>query len=80
MFPRLLLSPLVAAALLSGCDEPYSTPAPQVGLANPASQHCIRKGGTLIERRTAEGTLHDCRLPDGRTVEEWALFRSAHGF
>ena len=49
----------------------------RAGLANPASQHCVARGGTLGIRTAAEdGQSGWCHLPDGRVVEEWALFRA----
>lgn len=45
------------------------------GIANPASQHCLRIGGQLQIREGAQGQFGVCILPDGRQCEEWALFR-----
>jgi hypothetical protein len=59
---------------LAACTE--TAPQPAVGLANPASQFCIDKGGTLEIRDEAGGQAGYCTLPDGRVVEEWELFRS----
>ncbi|MDO5657584.1 MAG: DUF333 domain-containing protein [Paracoccus sp. (in: a-proteobacteria)] len=53
--------------------------APVIGAPNPASVYCIEQGGRLEIRRTAEGDAGYCHLPDGRVVEEWALFRAANG-
>ncbi|WP_323368404.1 putative hemolysin [Komagataeibacter medellinensis] len=55
-------------------------PAPQsrIGMANPASVYCQKRGGTLEMRHTAQGTTGWCHLPDGTVVEEWALWRSHH--
>ena len=48
--------------------------APQ--LANPASQNCVVKGGTLrIERRPDGGQYGVCVFVDNYQCEEWALFR-----
>lgn len=51
--------------------------APQrVGMANPASEHCVKKGGKLEIRKNAEGAEYGiCHLPDGTEVDEWELFR-----
>ena len=67
------LSLLICLALFA-CQE---TPKP-VGLANPASVYCADQGGTSVSRETAQGTVSDCHLPDGRIIEEWALFRADH--
>ena len=48
-------------------------------MPNPASKYCVDSGGRSEIRRAAHGGQYGvCILPDGRTVEEWALFRSAH--
>jgi putative hemolysin len=38
----------------------------------------VEQGGRLDIVETAEGQVGFCTLPDGRRVEEWALFREAH--
>lgn len=48
----------------------------RLGMANPASEHCVKKGGKLEIRKNAEGGEYGvCHLPDGTEVEEWELFR-----
>jgi hypothetical protein len=45
-------------------------------LANPASQHCLAQGGSLlIESDGSGGQFGVCRFDDGRQCEEWALWR-----
>ncbi|QND83148.1 Putative hemolysin [Chromobacterium vaccinii] len=65
------------ALLLAACAQ---NPAPQpqaVGMANPASVYCVKQGGKLLPKKDAAGGEYAlCQLPDGRAVEEWALFRS----
>ena len=80
-YARLAL--LMTASTLAACaaSAPDATNAPEnapaVGLANPASVHCIERGGRLEIRQGAEGNESGwCHLPDGRVVEEWALFRA----
>lgn len=73
------LAPLMTAAALAACAAP-SAPAtsapPLIGMANPASVHCERLGGRLEIRKDEQGNESGwCHLPDGRVVEEWALFR-----
>lgn len=74
------LKPALAALpalLLAACAQ---NPAPQpqaVGMANPASVHCVKQGGKLLPQKDTAGNEYAlCQLPDGRTVEEWTLFRS----
>jgi putative hemolysin len=45
-------------------------------LANPASQNCAARGGTLtIERRPDGGQFGVCLFTDNYQCEEWAMFR-----
>jgi putative hemolysin/membrane-bound inhibitor of C-type lysozyme len=45
-------------------------------LANPASQHCLAQGGSLlIESDGSGGQFGVCRFDDNRQCEEWALLR-----
>ena len=60
----------------SGASAQSPPTAPQ--LANPASQNCTVKGGTLrIERRPDGGQYGVCVFVDNYQCEEWALFRGA---
>jgi putative hemolysin len=65
----------LTALLMVGREAPAQTqPAPQ--LANPASQNCVKQGGTLtIERRPDGGEYGVCVFTDNYQCEEWALFR-----
>lgn len=47
----------------------------EVKVANPASVHCEKEGGTLEIVDTDEGQVGMCTLPDGTECEEWAYFR-----
>lgn len=49
--------------------------AQPAGIANPASQNCIEKGGTLEMRKNKNGEYGVCFFDDNRQCEEWALFR-----
>ncbi|KAA6181767.1 DUF333 domain-containing protein [Thiohalocapsa marina] len=47
-----------------------------MGVANPASVHCIEQGGTLdIRTRPDGGEYGVCVFEDNRQCEEWALLR-----
>jgi putative hemolysin len=50
-------------------------PAPQATLSNPASQNCVRLGGTLEIRTSKAGQYGVCLFEDNRQCEEWALLR-----
>ncbi len=72
--------PLSALALLSACAAPSPTPETKsIGMANPASQYCVKLGGKLeIVKQADGGEIGMCHLPDGTTIEEWQLFRRDH--
>jgi len=49
---------------------------PRVGIANPASEYCVKKGGKLEIRKNREGDEYGiCHLADGTEIEEWEMFR-----
>lgn len=88
MTSRLLTAVLPLALLsLAACSTPSEPAAPKtpqagadapkgVGMANPASMHCQKLGGTLEIRTGKDGGQYGlCHLPDGRVCEEWALMR-----
>lgn len=72
---------------LSGCassmnQEGKQKPGqpPSVGMPNPASVHCINKGGKVILQKDKDGNQFGmCHLPDDTQVEEWALYRRDNG-
>jgi putative hemolysin len=62
-----------AIAALTGCHEKK-----KIGLANPASQNCIDKGGTLQNLKRGDGGEYGvCYFEDNRQCEEWALFHKS---
>ena len=63
----------VALSLPAACTERASAP---IGKPNPATEYCISQGGAHEVRRTSAGDVGDCRLPDGRVVDEWEFYRS----
>lgn len=67
-----LFSCILALVLLGGCRS--RAPDPSVAIANPASEHCIKKGGKLEIVKDESGEKGMCHLPDGTVVEEWKLF------
>ncbi len=69
---RSLLSLSLVLVFLSAC----ATPTPQAGLPNPASENCVKQGGTLtIQKRGDGGEYGVCLFEDNRQCEEWALLR-----
>lgn len=72
---KLAALPLALLAL-SACNS-TEVPEQRVGMANPASVYCANQGGRVELRDEAAGQAGYCHLPDGRVVEEWALFRAS---
>jgi putative hemolysin len=74
----------VIAIIFVACSEPSresnstkeQTEEESPQLANPASENCIKHGGsTSIERRGDGGEYGICLFEDNRQCEEWAMFR-----
>jgi len=69
---------LIAAFCLAAC-APKTEPQPAqpgAGIANPASENCIKEGGQLdIVQRGDGGEYGVCIFEDNRQCEEWALMR-----
>lgn len=65
------------AACHSNSAETTTSQKPMVGgKGNPASVNCIEKGGKLdLVKQADGGTIGMCTFPNGKTCEEWALFR-----
>ena len=53
-----------------GCAKKEST-----GIANPASEYCVKNGGKLKIVDDEKGQHGICTLPSGKECEEWAYFR-----
>lgn len=67
---------MIAASVLlaAGCTSPQKQEQP-IGMANPASVHCIKQGGELNIVKESGGEVGYCTLPSGERIEEWSLFR-----
>jgi putative hemolysin/phosphoglycolate phosphatase-like HAD superfamily hydrolase len=52
---------------------PFQRKAAQ--LANPASQNCVAKGGTLLMQESPRGQYGVCVFKDHHLCEEWAMLR-----
>lgn len=47
-----------------------------VGMANPASVHCINNGGTLSIKKDAKGAESGvCTFANGKSCDDWAFYR-----
>ena len=67
----------VAAYCIScACSASEKQESPNVGVANPASEFCVKQGGKSEIKRDKDGNEYGvCHLPDGTVVEEWEYFR-----
>lgn len=65
---------VLMTVLVSGCsaqpDDSYD-----IGMADPASVHCIRMGGKIDIVKEDAGDAGYCTLPSGERKEEWAMYR-----
>jgi len=73
------ISFLLIALILVSCSAPTPTLQPTsesevVNKANPASEYCVAKGGTLTIETRGDGSQYgNCFFEDNRQCEEWAL-------
>ncbi len=76
---------VLASSLLIACSAtppgnaatrtPTKAATKVVTIPNPASEHCLERGGKLVIVQGASGQRGMCHLPDGTVVEEWELLR-----
>jgi len=73
----LLLATLSLSGCAGGTPAPAATsPASPPAIANPASENCLKQGGTLEIRKRGDGGEYGvCLFEDNRQCEEWALLR-----
>jgi putative hemolysin/membrane-bound inhibitor of C-type lysozyme len=78
-FAHILVVVTVSAASVgppARAETPANT-ARVAGLANPASQNCVDKGGRLtLEKNRKGGQFGVCTFSDNLQCEEWAMMRS----
>lgn len=75
------LALLLSTAALAACSaDKAGQEVSAVGIANPASEFCVKQGGkSEIKTDKNGGEYGVCHLPDGSAVEEWEYFRSHNG-
>ena len=50
--------------------------SPALALGNPASENCMKAGGTVeIVTQADGGQVGLCHLPNGYIIEEWTLMK-----
>lgn len=70
MIKPLILS-LAAATALAACSASEKQESPNVGVANPASEFCVKQDGrSEIKKDKDDNEYGVCHLPDGKVVEE----------
>ncbi len=78
----LLVTGLAAVGTSADAQNPAGS-ARGAGLANPASQNCVDKGGTVTIEKNGKGDQFGvCTFPDNLQCEEWAMVRGRlpHGW
>ncbi|WP_421569748.1 DUF333 domain-containing protein [Stenotrophomonas sp. PD6] len=75
----ILLGAAIVVAGVSGCSQQSQETREngvRTGMANPASEYCVKRGGkVVIEKDEAGGERGICHLPNGDEIDEWELFR-----
>lgn len=68
---------VLSLAACAQANLPNQSEEPIVGIANPASEFCIKQGGKLEIRKDKDGNEYGvCHLPNGLEMEEWEYFRA----
>jgi putative hemolysin len=66
---------VLGSCTLTVGDDPKPPPGSTAKIANPASVHCIERGGTLQLENRPGGQYGVCVFADNRQCEEWAMYR-----
>jgi len=78
---RIITALVIATLILVACapaepESSQSEPESGLGLANPASVNCEKKGGTVVIQKRGDGGEYGvCVFADNRQCEEWAMYR-----
>jgi len=65
----------IVMALFTACSQDGGSTTPlNAGIANPASENCLRQGGEVEMRQGDAGEYGVCIFADGRVCDEWALY------
>lgn len=80
-----ILLVLIAASALSACvdESPVTVINPTVipaeeGQPSVATAYCMSLGGVIVPTKISGKMVNMCDLPDGNSVDEWALYDSAN--
>lgn len=70
--------PAQVAPAMSPAGTTTEPPRSNVGMANPASEYCLQRGGQLEFSTRANGAeIGTCVSPGGDECEEWAFLRGS---
>lgn len=76
---RFMILSIFSVMTLVACGASDTSVKPEkpikVGMANPASKHCVDKGGELKIIKDPMGHYGMCTFPNGSQCEEWKFFR-----
>lgn len=77
MIKRILCVSFLLSSL-TACATPQNNVAdmPKLGMANPASEYCVKQGGKLEIKNEQNGQVGYCHLANGQVIEEWKMFRT----
>lgn len=74
-----LLAVAIAVGGATGCSQQNQEARENgvpVGMANPASEYCVKRGGKVVMEKDREGNERGiCHLPNDDRIDEWELFR-----
>lgn len=69
---------LTALGVVTACSTTEQPENREIGIANPASEYCIKKGGESIVKADENGGQYGiCRFKDGSEVDEWEYYRNS---
>jgi putative hemolysin len=66
---------LAVMVMMAACVPVPASPPVGQGIANPASENCVKQGGKLEIRKGDKGEAGYCIFADGSECEEWAFMR-----
>jgi putative hemolysin len=70
------VSPTTPQPVPTTMSQPTPTQTSPGQIANPASENCVKQGGTLTIQKRGDGSEYGvCVLEDNRQCEEWAMLR-----
>ena len=73
-----ILLVLTVLGVATACSMTEQSEDKHIGMANPASEYCVKKGGESIVKTDESGGQYGiCRFKDGSEVDEWEYYRNS---